>query len=455
MPLTPSGMHLASLALLAVAGVQAEQSPLGLIPVGSPIRWGGTNSPVNYSDPSTFGPTPVLVNGGRVRIWQEQRPLGNNGEWQIFHMETTDGSPLASQLNANWNITLDYTLRVPVSFDMAVRQWKVDGRPVTGISNFGAFCCASLSNPVFPGPAYIGSGFNGLLPAGEQRNWVEVFVNPYSFANSGGVPTARANGFSFAWRFTLRPEGPPVIRSVISAGAFGAQSSIASGTWIEIYGSNFAVGTQGWAAEDFDSGFGPTRLGGVEVSIGGRKAYVNYVSPGQINAQVPANVGLGQQSVTVTTPGGTSATFPINVEGVKPGLLAPPAFTLSGTQHVVALFQDNTTYVLPPGAIAGLNSRRVRPGETITLYGIGFGAVTPAVAPGQVATQLNALAAPFVIRFGGVQANVSYAGMAPNFVGLYQFNVTVPAVAASDAVPLTFTLSGVELAQRLVIAVGN
>lgn len=447
------GRRMAGLTMLAV-GAWA-QPPLGLIPAGSPMRWGGTNAPATYSDPSTFGPAPVLVNGGRVRIWQEQKTLGTNSEWQIFHMETTDGSPIAGQVNANWNITLDYTLRVPVSFDMGVNQWKVDGRPVTGISNFGAFCCATLTNPVLPGPAYVNSGFNGLLPAGEQRAWQQVFVNPYSFAGTGGIPTTRANGFSFALRFTLRPPVAPVITSAISAGAFGAQSSIAPGTWIEIYGSNFAVGTQGWAAEDFDAGFGPTRLGGVEVTIGGRKAFVNYVSPGQINAQVPANIGPGQQTVTVTTPTGTSAAFPINVESVRPGLLAPPTFAVGGTQYIVALFPDNTTYVLPPGAIPGLNSRRARPGETITLYGIGFGAVTPAVAPGQIATQLNALAAPFTVRFGGTQANVSYAGLAPNFVGLYQFNVTVPAAAAGDAVPLTFTLNGVDVGQRLAIAVGN
>ena len=58
-------------------------------------------------------------------------------------------------------------------------------------------------------------------------------------------------------------------------------------------------------------------------------------------------------------------------------------------------------------------------------------------------------------RLGGTQASVTYAGLAPNFVGLYQFNVTVPQVAAGDAVPLTFTLNGADVPQRLVIAVGN
>lgn len=431
------------------------QAPLNLIPIGSPMKWGGTNSPDTYSDSSTFGPTPVLVNNGKVRIWQEQMPTGTNGEWQIFHMETVNGGPLAGNLNANWNITLDYTTRVPVSFDAAVNQWRVNGRPASGISNFGAFCCAMLTNPVFPGPAYMNSGFNGLLAAGLQTNWQQLFVNPYSFANSGGVPTAMANGFSFALHFTLRPPAAPAVTSAITAGGFGAYTSVAPGSWIEIYGTNFAVGTQSWATGDFDGVFAPTKLGGVTVTIGGRPAFVNYVSPTQINAQVPANIGPGPLPLVVTTPTGASPAYSITVDALKPGLLAPASFKVGATQYAVALFPDNTTFALPPGAIAGVPSRRARPGETIILYGVGFGNVTPNVPPGQLTQQLNALAFPFEVRFGGTQATVSYAGLAPNFVGLYQFNVVVPSIAPDDAVPLTYSLAGGAGAQSLSIAIGN
>jgi uncharacterized protein (TIGR03437 family) len=446
---------LAAALLLAGSGSITGQAALGIIPIGSPMKFGGTNAPDTYSDASTFGPTPVLVNNGKVRIWQEQVPTGTNGEWEIFHMETVNGGPLAGNLCANWNILIDYTLRVPASFDMAVNQWRVDGRPVSSISNFGAFCCAKLSNPVLPGPAYMNSGFNGLFPAGLQTNWQQIFVNPYSFANSGGIPTAAANQFSFALHFTLRPPAAPTISAVVSAGAFGGFKSLAPGSWIEIYGTNFAVGTQQWENGDFDANFGPTKLGGVVVTIGGRQAFVSYVSPTQINAQVPSGVASGQQAVIVTTPTGSSAPFSISAEAVKPGLLAPAAFQVGGMQHVGALFSDNTTFVLPPGAVAGVPSRRARAGETITIYGVGFGTVTPSIAPGQVTQQLNTLTAPVEVRFGGTPATVSYRGLAPNIVGLYQFNVVVPAIGASDAVPFTMSVGGVETAQNLVIAVGN
>jgi len=426
-----------------------------IIEIGSPIRFGGTNAPDTYSDASTFSSTPVLVNGGRVRIWQEQVPTGTNGEWDIFHMQTVNGGPLANELNAHWDITVDYTLRVPASFDQVVDQFKVNGVPVATISNFLSMCCASLTNPILPGPAYFRHGFNGLFPAGVQRNWQEIFVRPFSAASSGGIPVSQANEFSFALHFTLRPPVAPVVTGAISAGAFGAFSTSSQGSWVEIYGSNFAVGTQGWATGDFTGGIAPTKMGGVSVTIGGRPAFVNYVSPGQVNVQVPSGVGTGSQPIVVTTPTGSSAPFNLTVDASRPGVLAPASFRIGGTQNVVALFPDGVTYVLPPGAIPGVPSRRARAGDTIIFYGVGFGSVTPNIAPGQLAPQLNTLTSPVTVSFNGTPATVSYQGLAPNFVGLYQFNVITPNVSASDNVTLTFSQGGTSISQNLVIAVGN
>ncbi len=443
-------------AIVALAGSQAmrAQGPQ-IIQIGSPIRFGGTNAPDTYSDASTFSSTPVLVNGGRVRIWQEQVPTGTNGEWNIFHMQTVNGGPLAGNINALWNILIEYTLRVPASFDQAADQWKVNGVPVAAISNFGALCCASLTNPILPGPAYFRQGFNGLLPAGVQSNWQQIFVTPYNFAASGGVPVSQANEFSFALHFTLRPPAAPVITGAISAGAFGAFPTFSPGSWIEIYGSNFAVGTQGWADGDFTGGIAPTRMGGVSVTIGGRPAFVNYVSPGQVNVQAPSGIGTGPQPIVVTTPTGSSPPFNVTVDASRPGVLAPASFRIGGAQNVVALFPDGVTYVLPPGAIGGVPSRRARPGDTVVFYGVGFGTVTPNIAPGQLAQQLNTLASPVTVSFNGTAGAVSYQGLAPGFVGLYQFNVTVPNIAAGDNVALTFNQGGVNISQGLAIAVGN
>ena len=73
---------------------------------------------------------------------------------------------------------------------------------------------------------------------------------------------------------------------------------------------------------------------------------------------------------------------------------------------------------------------------------------------GQIVQQQNMLALPFAVSIGGVPATVSYDGLAPNYVGLYQFNVTLPAVPPGNAA-LTFTLGTTVGTQELNIAVGQ
>ena len=130
-------------------------------------------------------------------------------------------------------------------------------------------------------------------------------------------------------------------------------------------------------------------------------------------------------------------------------------FNLRGNQYAVAQFPDGVTYVLPPGAFAQLPSRRAKPGDTITFYGVGFGSVVPDVPAGQIVRQANPLQLPFEISFAGTPAIVQYAGLAPGYVGLYQINVAVPGVATSDTVPVTFTLGGINSTQTLLLPVQN
>ena len=257
--------------------------------------------------------------------------------------------------------------------------------------------------------------------------------------------------------FGPKPGTAPLIKDkgIISAGAFGAFTSVAPGSWIEIYGSNLAASSRSWTGGDFSGVNAPTSLDGTKVTIGGQLAFIDYISPTQVNAQVPSNVGTGSQPVIVTTTAGPSAASTITVNQQQPGLLAPSSFIVGGKQYAAALFSDGATFVLPPGAIAGVPSRRAKAGDSITLYGVGFGAVTPNTPAGQVVQQTNTLAAQLHFLLGQTEAMVSYDGLAPNAVGLYQFNVTVPNVAASDTVPLTFTLGGVAGTQTLYIAVQN
>src|SRR5262249_9192937 len=114
---------------------------------------------------------------------------------------------------------------------------------------------------------------------------------------------------------------------------------------------------------------------------------------------------------------------------------------------------DGRTYALPPATIPGIPSRPARPGEIVTMYGIGFGAVDPANAAGDVAQSTASITAPLQILFGQSSARILYGGLVPGAVGLYQSNVEVPQVADSDQVVLTVNLGGVASAQSVFIPV--
>jgi uncharacterized protein (TIGR03437 family) len=257
----------------------------------------------------------------------------------------------------------------------------------------------------------------------------------------------------------LTPTGKPVYPGpsyeaggVVGASAFGATSQLALGSWVEIHGSYLAPDSRSWTGADFSGVNAPIALDGTSVTIGGQPAFVSYISPGQINAQVPTNIGSGSQQTIVTTTYGKTVAYVATVNGVLPRLLAPSSFDIGSVQYAVALFPDNATYVLPSGAIAGVPSRPAKTGDTITLYGIGFGSVTPNSPAGQIIEAGNSLVLPFTVNIGSATATTQYAGLAPGTVGLFQFNVVVPKLSYTGAVPLSFTLGGVAGAQQLYIS---
>jgi uncharacterized protein (TIGR03437 family) len=245
-------------------------------------------------------------------------------------------------------------------------------------------------------------------------------------------------------QLTPIPQAPSINQNgVVSSTAFGGSKAAARGSWVEIYGSNLAQGTREWASSDFVEGKAPTSLAGTSVTIGGLPAYVAYVSPGQVNVQVPDAVAAGLQEVVVKSPDGTSATYKVTVNDVEPGIFAPPSLQAGGKQYAGVILAD--------GSLASA-AASVRAGDTVTLYGIGFGAVAPNLASGEIVRNANSVVLPLQIYFGDTAATVTYAGLAPGTLGLYQINVVVPQVSGS-AIPLSFKLNGTSGTQSLYTSV--
>ncbi len=232
----------------------------------------------------------------------------------------------------------------------------------------------------------------------------------------------KATGYPFA--VSTRGLGTMVARVTpgtvphIAAAANGAsfQPGLAPGAFIAIAGTNLAATTRPWADPDFVNGALPTKLDGVSVMIGGYPAAISYISPTQLNLQVPNQTVPGMSvPLVLTAPAGTASTT-VAVQAVAPGL-----FSGDG-KYAVAQHSD---YSLVGKAGLYPGSTPARPGETILLYGTGFGPTAPAAPAGQVITQALPMVTPPSFRIGGQTAAVSFAGIVA--AGLYQFNVTVPA----------------------------
>ncbi len=301
-----------------------------------------------------------------------------------------------------------------------------------------------------------GTGTDNLAASGGPATNAAINYPRGVISGPGGIVYV-ADGVTIR---VLTPTGTPVypgpsfeLNGVVNASAFGPTAQLALGSWVEIHGSYLAPDSRSWAGGDFNGTNAPTSLDGTSVTIGGQPAFISYISPGQINAQVPTMIGTGSQQLVVTTSHGSTAAYVATVNGVQPRLLAPASFAINSVQYAVALFSDGTTYALPKGAIAGVPSQPATAGDTITLYGIGFGSVTPSIGAGQITPASNSLDLPFTVKVGAMTATVLYAGLAPGTVGLYQFNIVVPKLNVTGNVAISFTLGGVAGSQTLYLPV--
>lgn len=277
-------------------------------------------------------------------------------------------------------------------------------------------------------------------------------IHIYVAANAANNDGTNQGDHIYTASYVLTPQGAtPNIASVVSASAFNPNAGLASGTWLEMYGSGLSSTTRSWAGGDFIGVNAPTSLDGVKVTINGIPAFVDYVSPGQVNVLAPDDATTGPVPIQLTNGGVQSNVVTMTKAAIAPALLAPPSFNVGGHQWIVAQFADQT-FVGRPGLIDGLNFRPAQAGDIITIYGIGFGPVVPATPTGVVASGSTALVNMPNLRFGGVPATLVYSGLAPSAVGLYQFNVTVPNVAPGD-VALSADAGGVTLNQNCFITV--
>lgn len=183
-----------------------------------------------------------------------------------------------------------------------------------------------------------------------------------------------------------------------------AGSALAPGTLVEIYGSNLTS----TAVEPKILPL-PRSFNNTTVVMGGTTIPLFYLSPGQINVQLPFEFAPDREyAYVVTNANAFSMPQSVVFSAVQPGLL------------VIGQKLD--------GSLVSAESP-ARPGEYLQLYLLGMGITNPAVASGEAspgAEPLGRVAAETSVSIGGQPATFVYAGLTPGLVGLFQINVQVP-----------------------------
>jgi uncharacterized protein (TIGR03437 family) len=314
----------------------------------------------------------------------------------------------------------------------------------------------NLLNIYFDGTAAASffGGTQGAAPINylqiysEDIQYAEANVNaPATVVESSGV-TARmtAQALLNLASQKLLTIAEPLLPSITPGGI--VPGAVQPGEWVSIYGTNLASSTATW------TGNFPQSLGGASVTIAGQAAYLSYASPGQINAQVPNVFATGAVPVVISTASGS---------GTSTVTLAQfgPSFFLLDAKHVAGIILRSNgsgaygggayDIVGPTGTSLGYPTVAAKAGDSIELFGTGFGPTTPSVLAGQAFSGAAATTNPVTVRINNLTVTPSFTGLSGP--GLYQLNLTVPSGLGTGDVALQANVGGAQTPASVVISV--
>ena len=284
-------------------------------------------------------------------------------------------------------------------------------------SGTGASTGFSPTSATFP----IGSGSG----TGVGMSFIRSLAPLY---DRSGVISLSISGFTvLPWSYDAAV-APPKITAVVNAA--DGQLPVAPGGLISIYGQQMSPVNIATSQIPL-----PTALGDSCLTVNGVAVPMLFVSPQQINGQLPVNVD-GNAQMTLRTPGGISDNFNFGI------LPAAPSIFRSGTAGpetglATITRADNGELITP--------TNPVHPGDSIVIWATGLGRTTPSIDSGMPAPSdplPYAVIQPTVL-IGGVALDILYAGLVPGSVGLYQINATVPrSVPLGLSMPLLVTQGG-------------
>ena len=248
-------------------------------------------------------------------------------------------------------------------------------------------------------------------------------------ANRAAIIALSTSGFTvLPWNYDAATVVPTLDR-LVSAGDF--TKPVAPGGLVSIFGTGLSAMTLASLEAPL-----PTVLADSCLTVNGVISPVTFVSPTQINAQLPL-LASGNAEVVLRTPGGTSDPLRITI------LPAAPSIFHSGSAGPVT---DIATVVRETNGGLVTNSNPIHLNDHLAIYVTGLGPTIPEVPAGQAAPGdplSMALLTP-TVTLGGAPLFVDFAGLTPGLVGVGQINVTVPfkGVPTGFDIPLTINQAG-------------
>jgi uncharacterized protein (TIGR03437 family) len=167
----------------------------------------------------------------------------------------------------------------------------------------------------------------------------------------------------------------------------------------------------------------PQYLAGFEATVNGVSAPLYYVSPTQVNLQIPYETPTGDNTLTVGNPY-VNVNYTLTIIPAAPGIFTSNGFTAAPFSSAAR-------------------------GQTTTLFITGEGQVTPTLATGATPdsgtplSQLPQPKLPVKLTVGGQSAVIAFIGIPPGLVGVTQINYTVPAAVSTGVQPVVVTVGGV------------
>jgi len=244
-------------------------------------------------------------------------------------------------------------------------------------------------------------------------------------------------------QLTVEKQNSPVAfpGGVVNNGTFVGNQLLALGDIAAVFGDQFTYGDPA-SASSLPLG---TTLGNTQVMVNGTAAPVYYVSPGQINFQIPFEAATGDSTIQVIRNGTPSNTIYANIAS------AAPSFLLLNGGYVIM-----TT---PAGALTGISSAPAHANDVVVIYTIGLGPTSPAVPsgtgspsspPATVTETQVCFSEHAAVSQPPVCSTAQFSGLTPGFVGLYQINVQIPTGLPTGNVPIYFTVAGQASDQEMI-----